>query len=308
MKCNLRADLGLIGILRTPIIISSGTFGLSKPYFDLLESEYVGAVVTKTITLNPKAGNAQPRILEGPSSMINSIGLENPGVLSFIEEYKDGYGKLEIPVIVSISGNSVSEFVEIADRLNEIDGAAAIELNLSCPNVDSEGLSFGSSPERIGNVVSECSKTSKYPLIAKLSPFQSIDASFARSAEMAGASAISLINTVPVMKIDINRFRSALGALSGGMSGPAIKPIAIKMIYEISRKVNLPLIGMGGISSGEDAVEFIMAGAGAISIGTMNMVNPALPKSIVEFIDNFMKIHSLSGIHEITQRFIQRNS
>jgi len=308
MKCNLRADLGRIGILRTPIIISSGTFGLSKPYFDLLESEYVGAVVTKTITLNPKAGNPQPRILEGPSSMINSIGLENPGVLSFIEDYKDGYGKLEIPVIVSISGNSVSEFVEIADRLNEIDGAAAIELNLSCPNVDSEGLSFGSSPERIGDVVSECSKTSKYPLIAKLSPFQSIDASFARSAEMAGASAISLINTVPAMKIDINRFRSALGALSGGMSGPAIKPIAIKMIYEISREVTLPLIGMGGISSGEDAVEFIMAGAGAISIGTMNMVNPALPKSIVEFIETFMKIHSLSGIHEITQRFIQRNS
>ncbi|PZC52122.1 MULTISPECIES: dihydroorotate dehydrogenase [unclassified Mesotoga] len=308
MKCNLRADLGRIGILPTPVIISSGTFGLSKPYFDLLESEYVGAVVTKTITLNPKTGNAQPRILEAPSSMINSIGLENPGVLRFIEDYKDGYGKLEIPVIVSISGNSVSEFVDIADKLNGIDGAAAIELNLSCPNVDSEGLSFGSSPERIGNVVSECGKTSKYPLIAKLSPFQAIDASFARSAEMAGASAISLINTVPAMKIDIDRFRSALGALSGGMSGPAVKPIAIKMIYEISREINLPLIGMGGISSGEDAVEFIMVGASAISIGTMNMVNPGLPKSIVEFIETFMGIHSVSGIHEITQRFTQRNS
>jgi len=308
MKCNLRTDLGRIGILRNPIIISSGTFGLSKPYFDLLESEYVGAVVTKTITLNPKEGNAQPRILEGPSSMINSIGLENPGVLSFIEEYKDGYGKLEIPVIISISGNSVSEFVEIADRLNDIDGATAIELNLSCPNVDSEGLSFGSSPERIGNVVSECSKTSKYPLIAKLSPFQSIDASFARSAEMAGASAISLINTVPAMKIDINRFRSALGALSGGMSGPAIRPIALKMVYEISRDIDLPIIGMGGISNGEDAVEFIMAGATAISIGTMNMIDPSIPKSITKFFENFMQVHSLLDTAEIAQRFIQRNS
>jgi len=284
-------------------MISSGTFGVAKPYMELLRGQPVGAVVTKTITLNPKAGNPQPRIYEGPCYLINSIGLENQGVDRFVDFYNDEYGEIGFPVIVSISGNSVDEFVTIARKLNSIDGLLGLELNLSCPNVDGEGLAFGSVPERIGEVVKACGSCSRFPLIAKLSPFQAIDDSFALAAARAGAAAISLINTVPAMVLDIHRFRPATGALSGGMSGPAVKPIALKMIYEISRSVDIPVIGMGGIASGEDAIEFLMAGTRAISIGTMNMVDPSLPGQIMGKIAGFMERHDIENLPEISRRF-----
>ncbi len=296
-------ELGAIGSLASPVMISSGTFGVAKPYMELLRGQPVGAVVTKTITLNPKAGNPQPRIYEGPCYLINSIGLENQGVDRFVDFYNDEYGEIGFPVIVSISGNSVDEFVTIARKLNSIDGLLGLELNLSCPNVDGEGLAFGSVPERIGEVVKACGSCSRFPLIAKLSPFQAIDDSFALAAARAGAAAISLINTVPAMVLDIHRFRPATGALSGGSSGPAVKPIALKMIYEISRSVDIPVIGMGGIASGEDAIEFLMAGARAISIGTMNMVDPSLPGQIMGKIAGFMERHDIENLPEISRRF-----
>lgn len=303
MICDHSVELGAIGSLASPVMISSGTFGVAKPYMELLRGQPVGAVVTKTITLNPKAGNPQPRIYEGPCYLINSIGLENQGVDRFVDFYNDEYGEIGFPVIVSISGNSVDEFVTIARKLNSIDGLLGLELNLSCPNVDGEGLAFGSVPERIGEVVKACGSCSRFPLIAKLSPFQAIDDSFALAAARAGAAAISLINTVPAMVLDIHRFRPATGALSGGMSGPAVKPIALKMIYEISRSVDIPVIGMGGIASGEDAIEFLMAGARAISIGTMNMVDPSLPGQIMGKIDGFMERHDIENLPEISRRF-----
>ncbi|HPI16371.1 MAG TPA: dihydroorotate dehydrogenase [Mesotoga sp.] len=303
MICDHSVELGAIGSLASPVMISSGTFGVAKPYMELLRGQPVGAVVTKTITLNPKAGNPQPRIYEGPCYLINSIGLENQGVDRFVDFYNDEYGEIGFPVIVSISGNSVDEFVTIARKLNSIDGLLGLELNLSCPNVDGEGLAFGSVPERIGEVVKACGSCSRFPLIAKLSPFQAIDDSFALAAARAGAAAISLINTVPAMVLDIHRFRPATGALSGGMSGPAVKPIALKMIYEISRSVDIPVIGMGGIASGEDAIEFLMAGARAISIGTMNMVDPSLPGQIMGKIAGFMERHDIENLPEISRRF-----
>ncbi|HQC56658.1 MAG TPA: dihydroorotate dehydrogenase [Mesotoga sp.] len=303
MICDHSVELGTIGSLASPVMISSGTFGVAKPYMELLRGQPVGAVVTKTITLNPKAGNPQPRIYEGPCYLINSIGLENQGVDRFVDFYNDEYGEIGFPVIVSISGNSVDEFVTIARKLNSIDGLLGLELNLSCPNVDGEGLAFGSVPERIGEVVKACGSCSRFPLIAKLSPFQAIDDSFALAAARAGAAAISLINTVPAMVLDIHRFRPATGALSGGMSGPAVKPIALKMIYEISRSVDIPVIGMGGIASGEDAIEFLMAGARAISIGTMNMVDPSLPGQIMGKIAGFMERHDIENLPEISRRF-----
>ena len=303
MICDHSVELGAIGSLASPVMISSGTFGVAKPYMELLRGQPVGAVVTKTITLNPKAGNPQPRIYEGPCYLINSIGLENQGVDRFVDFYNDEYGEIGFPVIVSISGNSVDEFVTIARKLNSIDGLLGLELNLSCPNVDGEGLAFGSVPERIGEVVKACGSCSRFPLIAKLSPFQAIDDSFALAAARAGAAAISLINTVPAMVLDIHRFRPATGALSGGMSGPAVKPIALKMIYEISRSVDIPVIGMGGIASGEDAIEFLMAGARAISIGTMNMVDPSLPGQIMGKIAGFMERHDIENLSEISRRF-----
>lgn len=303
MICDHSVELGAIGSLASPVMISSGTFGVAKPYMELLRGQPVGAVVTKTITLNPKAGNPQPRIYEGPCYLINSIGLENQGVDRFVDFYNDEYGEIGFPVIVSISGNSVDEFVTIARKLNSIDGLLGLELNLSCPNVDGEGLAFGSVPERIGEVVKACGSCSRFPLIAKLSPFQAIDDSFALAAARAGAAAISLINTVPAMVLDIHRFRPATGALSGGMSGPAVKPIALKMIYEISRSVDIPVIGMGGIASGEDAIEFLMAGARAVSIGTMNMVDPSLPGQIMGKIAGFMERHDIENLPEISRRF-----
>ena len=185
MICDHSVELGAIGSLASPVMISSGTFGVAKPYMELLRGQPVGAVVTKTITLNPKAGNPQPRIYEGPCYLINSIGLENQGVDRFVDFYNDEYGEIGFPVIVSISGNSVDEFVTIARKLNSIDGLLGLELNLSCPNVDGEGLAFGSVPERIGEVVKACGSCSRFPLIAKLSPFQAIDDSFALAAARA---------------------------------------------------------------------------------------------------------------------------
>lgn len=302
MPFDISVDLGKIGKLASPIMLSSGTFGTSEPYIKLLSKEALGAVVTKTITYEPKVGNPQPRIYEGDSFIINSVGLENPGIDRFLMDFSRQYGKIKIPLIISISGNSISEFKELARRLNELSDIRAIELNLSCPNVDSEGLAFGSEPSRIAAVVDNCKEVSKFPLIAKLSPFQSINSDFAIAAEKAGADALSLINTVPAMKLDINKFDSFLGAQSGGMSGPAIKPIALKMVYEISRTVNIPVIGMGGISSGDDAIEFLMAGASAVSIGTMNLVDPALPGKILENIISFLNKYSIYNFEQLRDK------
>ncbi len=302
MLCDFPTDLGALGILKSPILISSGTFGTPNPYLELLNDQPIGAVVTKTITHSPKPGNPQPRLREGSLWLINSIGLENPGIDSFVHQYAQIYGEVSFPVIVSISGHSVDEFSAMVKKLNALDGPIAIELNLSCPNVDNEGLAFGMHKDRMGKVVEQSVQLSRFPIIAKLSPFQAVDTSFAEAACRAGASAISLINTIPAMSFDIHRFRSSLGTLSGGMSGPAIKPIALKMVYEISRFVDIPVIGMGGIACADDAIEFLMAGAKAISIGTMNLVNPELPMSIGSGIASFLKRHKLKGISDISKQ------
>jgi dihydroorotate dehydrogenase (NAD+) catalytic subunit len=305
MGYDLGVDLGKIGRLASPVILSSGTFGNSPAYLQLLSRDAVGAVVTKTITLKSKRGNPQPRIYEGDSFVINSVGLENPGAEEFLRTFDAKYGNVGIPKIVSISGNSVEEFKELSVLINRLSDIIAIELNLSCPNVDSEGLAFGSEPSRISDVVFACKNVSNFPIIAKLSPFQATDNKFAVAAENAGADAISLINTIPAMKIDIHRFRSFLGVPSGGMSGPAVKPIALKMVYEISRYVDIPVIGMGGIASSEDAIEFMMAGASAISIGTMGLVNPSLPGRVLSGIATFLEENSLDSVGEISRRFME---
>ncbi|HPE69284.1 MAG TPA: dihydroorotate dehydrogenase [Thermotogota bacterium] len=303
MKSDLGVELGGLGRLESPVLLSSGTFGTATPYLKMLQDQPVGAVCTKTITPLPKNGNPQPRILEGPSSLINSIGLENPGIDAFVRGFEREYASLPFVHIVSISANSPGEFVYLVERLNELRTPRAIELNLSCPNVDSEGLAFGNSPEKIGSVVHECARISRFPLVAKLSPFQSIDPSFALAAQEGGAAALALINTIPAMVLDIHQFRSALGTLSGGLSGPAIRPVALKMVYEISHAVHIPVIGMGGISSGEDAIEFLMAGASAVSLGTMNLVKPTLPSAICACIHDFLVEHEMENVGEISRRF-----
>ncbi|HOZ12816.1 MAG TPA: dihydroorotate dehydrogenase [Thermotogota bacterium] len=299
MTYSMEADLGAIGNLKSPIIVVSGTYGSAKPYQELLNGQPIGAAVTKTITKAPKPGNPQPRILEGKGWIINSIGLENPGIEAFVEHFEEEYATASYPLILSISGESVQEFCYLAEKVEPLSTPIALELNLSCPNVDDEGLAFGLKRERITEVVTECRKISRFPLIAKFSPFQAIDASFAIAAYKAGVSAISLINTMPAMKLDIRRFRSALGFLSGGMSGPALKPIALKMVYEISRSVPIPVIGMGGISCGEDAIEFLMAGAKAIGIGTANLVDPTVHTAVYSDIRSFIEENRLCSIRDI---------
>ncbi len=295
----METDLGSIGKLKSPILIPSGTFGAAKPYLELLKSQPIGAAVTKTVTRLPKIGNPPPRIYEGNGWILNSIGLENPGIDAFIESFEREYASVNFPLIISISGDSVEEFRGLAEKAEALKTPIALELNLSCPNVDDEGLAFGLKKERIAEVVSECRKISRFPLIAKLSPFQAIDASFAVTAYEAGVAAISLINTVPAMKLDIRRFRSALGFLSGGMSGPALKPIALKMVYEISRSIPIPVIGIGGISCGEDAIEFLIAGARAIGIGTANLINPTVHRGVYSAIVTFLEENRLSSIRDI---------
>jgi dihydroorotate dehydrogenase (NAD+) catalytic subunit len=301
----METDLGPIGLLKSPILIASGTFGVSEPYLELLKDQPIGAAVTKTVTRLPKIGNPQPRILEGKGWIINSIGLENPGIDAFIENFDREYASVQFPLIISITGDSVEDFCFLAEKVATLKSPIALELNLSCPNVDDEGLAFGLKKERIREVIMQCVRMSRFPLIAKLSPFQAIDSSFAVTAYKAGVSAISLINTVPAMQLDIHRFRSALGFLSGGMSGPAVKPIALKMVYEISRSVPIPVIGMGGISCGDDAIEFLMAGASAIGIGTTNLTDPTLHTSIYSTIERFLEKNRLRTVREIPKLFAQ---
>ena len=303
MSFDFKINLGKIAELNSPILISSGTFGLSEPYLDLIQDQKIGAVVTKTVTLEPKKGNTQPRIYEGKNFMINSIGLENSGVDQFVKTFEKDYSEIAYPIIISISGNDEKEYIDIIKKIKKLKKPIAIELNLSCPNVNSEGLASATDLKIFGKTISQCSKISDLPIITKLSPFQCINSSYAEVAENNGALAISMINTVPAMILDTENFSPFLGNITGGMSGPAIKPIALKMVYEISKKVKIPTIGMGGISNFKDVLDFLMVGASAVSIGTMNLVDPELPNEILKGIDKFLVEHQIEKIEELQQKY-----
>ena len=306
MNFDYKTELKKIATLKSPIIISSGTFGTSGAYLDLIKNQNIGAVVTKTITMEAKSGNPQPRIFEGRNFIVNSIGLENNGVDDFVINFDKNYKNIPFPIIVSISGNDESEYVKIIKKINELNSPIAVELNLSCPNVNSEGLASAMNLKSFGKTVLNCSRVSKFPIITKLSPFQCINTVYAETAEKNGTTAISLINTVPAMAIDTENMRPFLGNTVGGMSGPAIKPIALKMAHEIYKSVTVPIIGMGGISNYRDALDFLMVGATAVSIGTMNLVDPELPNKILENIDNFFTKKNIRDFDELKKRF-QKN-
>lgn len=292
---NLKVKIGSIE-LKNPVMVASGTFGYGEEYGSYIDLNLLGAIVTKGISLKPIHGNLPPRIWETPSGLLNSIGLQNVGVNIFIKEKLPYLMGFDTKIIVNIFGTTIEGYKEVAKRLSDAKGVSAIELNISCPNVKKGGMIFGVDPKSTKCVVSAVRKACRLPLIVKLSPNVTDIAEFARIAEGEGADAISLINTILGMAIDIETRRPRLSTVTGGLSGPAIKPIALRMVWQVANAVKLPVIGMGGISSAEDALEFILAGATAIAIGTANFFNPNVT---IEIISGIGKYLTEKGIDDI---------
>jgi dihydroorotate dehydrogenase (NAD+) catalytic subunit len=277
---------------KNPIWTASGTFGYGQEFEDFLDLEQVGAVVTKTVTLQPREGNPPPRTVETPSGMLNSIGLENKGVSHFKKEYLPFLKKLGTRVVVSIAGATKEEFVKCCEELTGSTSPDAIELNLSCPNVEHKGAGtslFSQDPEATEKIISAVRKKTKRALIAKLTPNVTDIAVIAKAAEAGGADAVSLVNTYYGMAVDIEEWKPVLGNVTGGLSGPAIKPMALKAVWDVSRKVKIPVIGIGGIMTGLDAAEFMLCGASAVQVGTVNFVDPDAHARILKEFKEYLK-------------------
>jgi dihydroorotate dehydrogenase (NAD+) catalytic subunit len=283
---------------KNPVIAASGTFGFGREYSEYTDLNNIGGISVKGLTLKPRQGNKPPRIAETPAGILNSVGLQNPGVKAFIENEIPFLRKFDTRIIANIAGNTIEDYCEMAEILSDedIDG---IELNVSCPNVKAGGISFGNSTCGISEITKRVKKYCRQPLIVKLTPNVTDIKEIARAAEDAGADALSLINTVLGMAIDIHKRRPILANNMGGLSGPAVKPIAVRMTYEASKAVNIPVIGMGGISSGDDAIEFFLAGASAVMIGTENFINPTACIDVAKGIESYLDIHNYSGVYDI---------
>ncbi|MDI6703140.1 MAG: dihydroorotate dehydrogenase [bacterium] len=285
--------------MRNPVMVASGTFGYGEGYENLVPLDKLGAIVTKGITMDERSGNPSPRICETPSGMLNAIGLQNVGLKNFINERLPYLRQFDVPVIVNICGESVDEYVELSKRLSEVSGIAGLEVNISCPNVQRGGMIFGKDPDLTYEVVSKVRKSTHLPLIVKLTPNVGDITCIANSARLAGCDAISLINTLTAMAIDIHTRKPKLATITGGLSGPAIKPVAIRMVWEVAKAINLPIIGQGGIMDAQDALEFIIVGASAVSVGTGNFVNPMATLEIIDGIRRYMIEHRIDEIDQL---------
>jgi len=285
--------------LANPVMSASGTFGYGTEYAPYVDCSQLGAIVTKAVTLEPRAGNPPPRVRETPAGMLNSIGLQNPGIEAFIEEKLPALREFGVPIIANISGQSIEEFVRLAEELSQAEGVSALEVNISCPNVEHEGMFFGTEPglteELIGTIVAR----STLPVIVKLSPNVTDIVQIALGAREAGADALSLINTLLGMSIDVEVRRPHLGKVTGGLSGPAIRPVAVRMVYEVAQAVDLPLIGMGGIMTAGDALEFILAGATAVAVGTANFVEPASTVRVIDGLAEYCRRHGVPRVADL---------
>ena len=298
---DLTVDLGRIQ-LKNPVMTASGTFGYGMEYDEFFPISKLGAVVVKGIAPWQSHGNPTPRVAEVTSGMLNAIGLQGPGIDKFLndEHYLPFLRKSGATVIVNIWGKKIEDYAEVAARLDaESEGIAALEINVSCPNVKEGGLAFGTDPVMMGKVVSAVRAATKLPLITKLSPNVTKIADFARAAEASGSDMISLINTIPAMAIDIETFRPKIANITGGLSGPAVKPVAVRMVYEASRAVKIPVIGMGGIMTGEDAIEFFLAGASAIAVGTAIFADPLAPLHVLDGINAWLDRKGIASVKEI---------
>jgi len=283
--------------LTNPVMTASGTFGYGTEYSHLFDIQKLGAIVCKGTTLEPREGNPQPRLAETASGLLNSIGLQNIGVKALIREKAPIWASWQVPVIVNIAGETVDDYARLAGELDGVAGISAIEVNISCPNIKAGGAEFGADPESAAKVTAAVKAATSLPILVKLTPNTSDIAKIALAVAEAGADAISLINTLKGMAIDITKRRPLLGNITGGLSGPAIKPVALYMVYEVAGAVELPIIGYGGITTASDAIEFIMAGASAVQVGTANLTNPRAPFDVLEGIEQFME---KEGIKDIT--------
>lgn len=284
--------------LKNPVMTASGTFGSGMEYSDFVDLNRLGAVVTKGVANVPWEGNPVPRVAETYGGMLNAIGLQNPGVDVFLERDIPFLQQFDTKIIVNVCGKSVEDYLEVVEKLGD-SGVDLLEINVSCPNVKEGAIAFGQKAECLYDITSQIKKKAKQPVIMKLSPNVTDIAEMARAAEAAGADGISLINTLTGMKIDVHRRTFVLANKTGGLSGPAIKPVAVRMVYQTAQAVKIPVIGMGGIATAEDAVEFLLAGATAVAVGAMNFVNPYATMEIVEGIEKYMQKYGMESIREL---------
>ncbi|MDR3561069.1 MAG: dihydroorotate dehydrogenase [Negativicutes bacterium] len=295
-------NIDLAGIkMKTPVLTASGTFGFGPEYSEFVDLNKVGAIVVKGTTLAPRPGNPGRRIAETPAGMLNAIGLENPGVEEFLSSILPKLAAYDVPVIVNISGSMAEEYGELAARLS-VPGVSGIEINISCPNVKQGGLAFGTDCVSAAAVVRIVRANTRLPVITKLSPNVTDIVAMAQAVEAEGTDAISLINTLLGMAIDIHRWRPVLGNVVGGLSGPAVKPVALRMVWQVARAVKCPVIGLGGIMTAEDAIEFLLAGASAVAVGTANFVNPRASVDVAEGIKDYLMKRGLTHVSQLVGR------
>lgn len=295
---NLSVDIGGFKI-KNPVMSASGTFGYGEEFAPYTELGTLGAIVVKGLSLKPRPGNPSPRTCETPCGMLNAIGLQNVGVDAFISDKMPFLRKVGVPVVANIFGELVDDYKEVARRLDGVDGVSAVEINISCPNVKKGGMQFGIDPKEAFKVVGVVRKATSLPIMTKLSPNVTDLQIMARAVEDAGTDSISLINTITGMAIDVDKRRPRIATVMGGLSGPAIRPVAVRMVYEVARVATVPVIGIGGIMTGRDALEFIIAGATAVQVGTANFIDPDSTVKVARGIESYMEENNVNDIREL---------
>ena len=295
---NLSVEIGRLR-LRNPVMTASGTFGYGEEYAPYVNLSRLGAIVVKGLSLKPRMGNPPPRIVETPCGMLNAVGLQNVGVNAFIREKLPFLTQFDLPVIANIFGESVEEYVRVAEILSQASGVHGLEVNISCPNVKRGGIAFGANPDMAADVTRRVKASTDLPVIVKLTPNVTDIAEIAESVEAAGADAISLINTITGMSVDIERRVPHLRNITGGLSGPAIKPVALRMVWQVIQRVSVPVIGLGGIMTARDALEFLIVGARAVQVGTAHFIHPHAAIDILEGIEDYLEQHQFDDINQL---------
>jgi len=296
---KMNVDLGRGLTLKNPVLTASGTFGYGEEFSDFISLDRLGGYIVKGTTLNPREGNDYPRMAETPSGMLNAVGLQNKGIDYFISHIYPRIRAIDSRLIVNVSGATISDYAEVCRRLAPLDDVAAVEINISCPNVKQGGMAFGTTPDGAAAVTKAVREAFPRHLMVKLSPNVTSVTDIALAVEAEGADSVSLINTLMGMAIDVERRRPCLSTITGGLSGPAVRPVAVRMVWQVAKAVSIPVVGLGGIMNGRDALEFIMAGATAVEIGTANFIDPAVTVKVIDEIEDYCQRHGVSDIAEL---------
>ena len=295
---NLNVKIGDLE-LQNPVLTASGTFGFGEEFADLIDIDRLGGYIVKGTTLEPREGNPYPRMYETPSGMLNAVGLQNKGVDYFADKIYPRISRYKSVMMVNVSGSTVADYVAVAERLSALDGVKAIEVNISCPNVKTGGMAFGTTWEGAAEVTRAIRRVWPRTMIVKLSPNVTSIVDIAKAVEAEGADSVSLINTLMGMAIDVERRRPVLSTVTGGLSGPAVRPVAVRMVWQVAHAVDIPVVGLGGIMCGRDALEFLLAGATAVEVGTANFVDPAVTMKVIDYINDYCARHGIDDINEI---------